>query len=212
MPRKTKRKPWTKLETANFEKYIKKKAFLLKANFYKNIYKGKMKFRRPPRFFIEMSNKIGRTASQCKSKFQKLEKEIYLEFLDLPLNHFLVYQSIRNNNQALSDIKSSEFISKRMNKRNKQKIRKISSLKISQSRNPNIFDGDLDIIKNGEIQSANEFEGQSNQNEIPLNTSDTSKKINHLENIRSEIIHKINNGEINTTEIDNSCNYINLAN
>lgn len=95
MPKKTVRKMWTKAETALLEKYIKEQGALLRSNFYWNIFLGKMKRRRPPRFFIEMSAKVGRTDSQCKSKFQKFEREIYVEFLEIPATHFRVYKAIR---------------------------------------------------------------------------------------------------------------------
>lgn len=95
MPKKSLRKLWTKVETTNLEKYIKSQAALLRDNFYWNIYFGKMKYRRPARFFIEMGSHIGRSPSQCKSKFQKFEREIYVEYLEIPASHFLVYNAIR---------------------------------------------------------------------------------------------------------------------
>ena len=125
------RKPWNKTEINELEKYIKNHSVILKTNFYKNIYLGKMKFRRCPRFFIRMSAKVGRSPSQCKSKFQKYEKEIYTDFLELPFDHLLVYQDIRKR-KPLTTIqgRTSKRLSKKMIKNKKLKKNSIFENKI----------------------------------------------------------------------------------
>ena len=215
MVKKALRKPWNKTEINELEKYIKSNSLILKSNFYKNIYLGKMKFRRCPRFFIRMSSKVGRSPSQCKSKFQKFEKEIYTDFLELPLNHLLVYQAIRKNKPlTLIQGRTSKRLSKKMKK--KPKFKRHSLLQISKSNINeliNEIDEHVDVkdqdqksedfkIKSFKLKEINENKDKNDKNKV--------KEIDYNK-LRFEIIQKINNEEIDiifTKEGKNLNSYI----
>jgi hypothetical protein len=98
MGKKTSRKRWSFEEVEKLKLYIKGKSELLMTNFYENIVEGKMKVRKPPGFFIEMAKELEMTPKQCKSKFQKSEKEIYTKYLAVSEDHYSVFISLRKKN------------------------------------------------------------------------------------------------------------------
>ena len=102
MVRKSKRQRWKPQELAEFRKFILGKRDDLKLAFYLNLIEGHITHKKSPKFFIEMSQGIRRSANQCKSKFQKMEKKIYLEILGIPPEHYLLYFAQR---RVISDLK-----------------------------------------------------------------------------------------------------------
>lgn len=86
---------WDDSELEELKNYIIMKKPFLRASMYRNIYAGKIKFRKPNGFFTEMGNILDRSAQSCKSKFQKFEKQIYTEYLGIPREHYNVLVWIR---------------------------------------------------------------------------------------------------------------------
>lgn len=95
MPKKTSRKRWTEVELTKLREFIELKAEILLTNFYKNIKEGRIKYRKPSKFFSEMGDFLKMTPTQCKSKFQKFEKEIFTNYLQLPDRSYFVLEHIR---------------------------------------------------------------------------------------------------------------------
>lgn len=193
MPKKPLRKLWTKVETANLEKYIKSQSGLLKNNFYWNIYFGKMKRRRPARFFIEMGSRIGRTSSQCKSKFQKFEREIYVEYLEIPANHFQVYKAIRNRQKGASESGEWNSQKRRSRSRKTKQTRRESQMK-SESEGDKVEGNETranegKMEKSGKTRKKRRKEAKEDAEENETNQVDLKK-------VREEIIMKIRAKEI----------------
>ena len=90
------RRRWTDKEIENLKNYSIQKKDELLSNLYRNIIAGIIRFRKTPRFFKEMSLLVGRSSEQCKSKFQKLEEEIYLSALEIPEHHYRVFTWLRS--------------------------------------------------------------------------------------------------------------------
>jgi hypothetical protein len=123
MARKSKRQRWNEKELNELRKYILLKGDELKLAFYQNIIEGKIIYKKCSKFFIEMSKKIKRSSNQCKSKFQKMEREIYLEILQVPEEYYLLYQCQRKLNSKIKNILDSR---KKLNKKPKHRsLRKI---------------------------------------------------------------------------------------
>lgn len=112
MGRKSKRQRWTAGELEKLKKYILSKSSQLRLYFYQNIIEGEIKFKKCSRFFIEMSELMKRTANQCKSKFQKMEKSIYTDLMGVSAEHYRLYQRIRRLNSELKVAEDKRFIPK----------------------------------------------------------------------------------------------------
>lgn len=95
MAKKTKRKKWSKTDLKKLAEFIQQNASTLISNFYQNIKSGYVKLRKPSGFFIEMGKSLKLTSAQCKSKFQKFEKEIYTAYIGFPEVFYDVLESIR---------------------------------------------------------------------------------------------------------------------
>lgn len=87
---------WNSEEVEVLRQFVSTKRKPLLEYFYKNIFLGELKVRKPRKFFVEMSRAVGRTAEQCKSKFQKFEKKVFKDFLKVPVEHFEVFQWLRD--------------------------------------------------------------------------------------------------------------------
>lgn len=87
---------WQLKEKQQLHKFILTESKHLLVNFYKNIVKGELIFRRNAKFFKRMSSEIGRTASQCKSKMQKFEKAAFVDLLKVPADHYAFFVVLRN--------------------------------------------------------------------------------------------------------------------
>lgn len=105
-----KRKKWTDKELNILKIYILKNENMLLTVFYKNISQGKNIFKKEDGFFNIMGNLLQRKSSECKSKFQKHEKIIYCEYLNVPDSHYQIYQHCRkmkrikkNKNKKLTE-------------------------------------------------------------------------------------------------------------
>ena len=92
-------KKWTKKEVGLLENYAISQAEHLVFKFYENIISGSMEYRKNKGFFRELSKIIGKSSAQCKSKFQKIEEQIYLDLLHIPEDHYDLYLYIRNENK-----------------------------------------------------------------------------------------------------------------
>lgn len=171
MSKKSSRKRWTELELTNLREYIQLKSAILLKNFYQNLVEGRIKFRKPSRFFSEMAAFLKMSSAQCKSKFQKYEKHIYTNYLQLPEKSYLVLEHIRKQkNQKIRTSNfpgiSSNFRSKKTQLANEKggnfdfssgrvsKFRK-SSLKIKQTaENTRVGSTEKELsLKNEQIQT-----------------------------------------------------------
>lgn len=101
MPRKSKRQRWTASELAHLRSYVLSKSAPLRLSLYQNLVEGSIKHKKSPRFFIEMSHLVARTPNQCKSKFQKMERDIYTAFLGVPARHYDLYARLRQLNSRI---------------------------------------------------------------------------------------------------------------
>ena len=90
-----KKKKWTDDEIKALKKYALDNEKMLLKIFYKNIYEGKHIYRKKDGFFKDLGQILKRSSSECKSKFQKYEREIYTEFLGVPEMHYLLLKYIR---------------------------------------------------------------------------------------------------------------------
>jgi hypothetical protein len=95
MPKKNKRKRWSETELKIIKEYVISHKEDLITNFYQNIIISVKKYPKYPKFYTNLSKKLKRSSSQCKSKFQKMEKEIYLEYLGVSENEFELFNWIR---------------------------------------------------------------------------------------------------------------------
>lgn len=98
-----KRQRWSDDEVSLLKEFIiEQKSDLIK-NFYMNILSGDFGYRKMSKFFPEMSKKIGRNPDQCKSKFQKFEEKIYIDYLNINPNHFKVFIYLRTKKIKLKN-------------------------------------------------------------------------------------------------------------
>lgn len=96
MQNQSKRKQqWTQKQIQILKQYVIQQRSHLRSKFYQNIAAGTMRFRKTKGFFIQMGVRVGKSSEKCKSKFQKMESEIYLEHLDIPERHFELYKYLR---------------------------------------------------------------------------------------------------------------------
>lgn len=86
---------WSRHHIETIRQYILAHADHLKSKFYENIIAGAMKYRKAKGFFKNLGRLLGRSSIKCKSKFQKMEPEIYMNFLKVPKRHFDCYEYIR---------------------------------------------------------------------------------------------------------------------
>ena len=109
MPRKAATKKWSKEELNKIKNYSLLNQEDLVYNLYTNIVIGYMRFRKPRRFFVNLGQILKRSSSICKSKFQKLEKEIYTGTLRIPNHHYEVFCWIRNLTKERVNYKFNEI-------------------------------------------------------------------------------------------------------
>ena len=123
---------------------IKKRESLIR-NLYANILEGGLKHRRDFNFFKEMNKVLRKSVEKCKSKFQKIEKKIYEEFLDIPEKHYSLYVYLRDKkqreNRNLKNIGSGE-------ENNEEEEFEGKQLEMERVRNEIIF-----CIKKGSIKT-----------------------------------------------------------
>ena len=101
---------WVQEEEERLKQFclMKKQSLLL--SLYKNILVGCLRFRKEAKLFLEMSEFVGKTPEQCKSKMQKFEKKVYCKFLQTPEEHFQVFEWLRNKKSKKRETKNLEKI------------------------------------------------------------------------------------------------------
>lgn len=108
---------WKSEDVRKIKAFVQSQAKVLVPVFYHNILLGEIKIRKPKGFFKQMGEFLGRSGRQCKSKFQKLEERIYVEFLKVPEEDFSVFCWIRKgqskagkDKQSTEDSSENEFL------------------------------------------------------------------------------------------------------
>lgn len=97
-----KKKIWTAQDLTNLNKFIISQHQSLIKNFYMNIIENKLKHRKAFQFFNMMSRYVERTITECKSKFQKHERIIYKDYLEIPEEHFELFLFLRKKKKLLN--------------------------------------------------------------------------------------------------------------
>ena len=80
MPKK-KSNRWTTHEINAIKAYALDQALHLTANMYKNIFAGSIRYPKRKGFYKDLSAITRRTHLKCKSKFQKMERHLYVDVL-----------------------------------------------------------------------------------------------------------------------------------
>ena len=106
---------WSLSEENDLRVFILKNRESLLLNLYKNISQGCLLFRRDGNFFVEMSQAVGRSPEQCKSKMQKFEKKVYIDYLNVIPRHFRIFEWLR----------LKKGIERQKNKRTTSKMKKM---------------------------------------------------------------------------------------
>ena len=88
-------KKWTEKELEKFKQYMLENKEMLLFTFYKNIIQGCNKTKKTLKFYHKLGQRLRRTANKCKSKFQKFEKTIYTNYLEVPKEHYKYYSEIK---------------------------------------------------------------------------------------------------------------------
>lgn len=101
-PRRTNKK-WDKKQTALIKEYAWEHRDHIRSRFYENIFAGRMQFRKVKGFFVKLAAKLGKSSEKCKSKFQKMEKTIYVETLRIPQSHYDTFQYLRRGKELIAD-------------------------------------------------------------------------------------------------------------
>lgn len=92
---RTQKRNWSKKEVEFIKEYSKQNSEILISNMLINIVAGYMRFRKPKRFFVNLGTALKFSSSRCKSKFQKIEKLIYLESIGIPAEMYELFCWIR---------------------------------------------------------------------------------------------------------------------
>jgi len=158
------RKYWTSEDLSRLKSFILSQKQVLTPIFYQNILAGSIKNRKPSGFFKKMKEYLNRSTEQCKSKFQKFEKEIYTKYLQIPRKDFQVFLWIQKNKDVNKKISKYSEIAK-------NQVREESKLTIKSNLHH------LNQIKENLSRSADESKSESddNQNE---NSSSCSQYYN----------------------------------
>jgi hypothetical protein len=149
-----------------------------------------------------MSESVGRSPSQCKSKFQKFEKEIYTEYLDIPVDHYQVYACIRSRNNL--DQKKFNLEKKQVNKMCHREIKVIRPSILAKIQQANKLD-EINFMKE-EYKNSFYVEGFFGSFKGEKDTKDTMRmreiEANQLQQFRDiqknreNILKSINEGLI----------------
>lgn len=122
MGKKLKSKKWSKNEIKMIEEYSELHAKHLKTNMYQNILIGTMRFSRKLGFFKNLSKITKRSITKCKSKFQKMERKIYLGILNVPEKDYNCYLWVRKTTRI--DSSRKKHLKKKLTKNKKWNLRK----------------------------------------------------------------------------------------
>lgn len=97
MPKYLNRKSsWTQNNLDKFRIFIISEKEYLTEYFYDHLSNPLTIKRKKIGFFKKMNSFVGKSSQKCKSKFQKNEEQIYCEYLDLPREHFELFQYYKN--------------------------------------------------------------------------------------------------------------------
>ena len=102
MRRHPKKQHWTRAQTQTLRQYVAQHRQQLRSKFYQNIAAGKIRFRKAKGFFIQMGARLGKSSEKCKSKFQKMETDIYQGLLGIPEPHYRLYCHLRAGHRLAS--------------------------------------------------------------------------------------------------------------
>ena len=100
MPKKLKNVKWTPKQVGTITEYSKSRSEHLTALMYTNILAGKMQFAKQSGFFKALSRKTKKSITKCKSKFQKMEQQLYLGALGVPEAHYRCFVWVRKRTRA----------------------------------------------------------------------------------------------------------------
>ena len=103
MVKHRKRQKWTPADVDRLRRYSKSRSAHLTTSMYQNILAGDMKYPRQKGFFQDMAKILRRSVPKCKSKFQKLEEQVYLETLGVPATHYDCFVWTRRRTRAEFD-------------------------------------------------------------------------------------------------------------
>ena len=182
------RKRWSPRELDLLESYIKEKTDCLKNNIYQNILIGKLQYRKNPRFFIKMSQTIGRSPEQCKSKFQKYEEKIYLIHLGVPKKHYEVFLHLRERKKQMAKNQNMHRVSRT---RISSKFVKADNSTRGMARERGL--GCQEQNLEGPADSSDDAEKKEQRLEMKLREERRNKE---MELIRDEIVQLVKQGLI----------------
>lgn len=105
------KKKWSCKDISILEKHVISNAEKLISNFYKNIIVGYIRFPKPYGFFTNLSKLVNKSVTQCKSKINEMEKELYLELLSISFIDYCLFLNIRQQKLGKNN-KANKFKSK----------------------------------------------------------------------------------------------------
>lgn len=118
---------WSKKEESLFNDFIKREKNMLYDNFYQNL-KSQTSKKKSKGFFRKMSIYIGsRNPNQCKSKFQKSERRVFVTKLKISVidyEFFLKKRKIKSENHRKKIQKVSKNLKYSKIKKKKQEVKK----------------------------------------------------------------------------------------
>ena len=182
------KKNWSHKEIDKLKEFILRRRSVLENIFYQNIIAGNLGERKIPGFYLDMSKAVDRTASQCKSKFQKFERIIYTEYLGISEEYYRAFLYIRKKKKKQNQMKGECLPLK--NTRNVELLKK---KKLSE---------DIKMILPNKYLSKLEKNIDVKRNGSQLHDQEKRSK-NHLENeeelekIREDIIKLVETNKIN---------------
>ena len=104
MPKKRSRR-WTTHEIQLVRAYVRDHAVHIISNMYKNIFAGSIKHPKSKGFYKHLSAIVKRSLAKCKSKFQKMERHLYVDVLRVPVDTFELFLWTRFKSSARSEHK-----------------------------------------------------------------------------------------------------------
>lgn len=178
---------WTKKEGELFDDFVKREKTMLCDNFYRNL-KSQTSKKKSKGFFRKMSIFIGtRNPNQCKSKFQKLERYVFITKLDIAKVDYEMYLKKRKL-KTIHNKKITKKVHKlKIKKKKEKKIKKVEIIYFEQEVKK-IFPDELNLLD--EKNSKNFLNGTLENDEfkdIFFENDDFVKKKYTVQNINSKI-------------------------
>lgn len=182
MPKRNKRKRWTQSELNIIKEYVILHKEDLIDNFYQNIIISQKKYPKYPKFYTNLSKKLKRSSSQCKSKFQKMEKEIYLQYLGMNENEYNLFNWIRQRKKE----------NQKKNIQNHQTKIKIEPRQLRNKKNEKYF-----------------FENKQKKKKVKVQVEDNEQLI-QFEQIQLSVARQYVNKKIKFSKLEKSNTFDNL--